>query len=292
MKKTLKVYFYKVVMPKESGLKFEELLQLAASRVADDRTRIINNAPVFLCEIQQRPPFWHGDMVRLRMSNIPVKGSTRGNVSDIDLEADEGIGEQTAFLYHSKISVLALENNRSGVSDSAFGKYFQEIGDFSDEISVLPALQPDAYARVQKMGAIQKLIIRVANVEDLSVIAGSDPAITEMIKLSQVYDAREVEVSLINNSLKSGALSRDGVLGTVKKLLKISEQYKQVKKLTVEGGDEEDDIRPVDLLLDRLQDIVPIDPGGARTLSYFIRREAVRKAWESRQGDITRMFGS
>ena len=40
-----------------------------------------------------------GEVIRIRMTDLPVKARLSGEVSDIDLAEDEGVGEQTAFIF-------------------------------------------------------------------------------------------------------------------------------------------------------------------------------------------------
>src|SRR5580704_9270886 len=108
---------------------FEDLVQLVEESPRDDgRNLEIGPDPARL----QESGIWNhcheGEMVRIRMDMLPRKASLDGALEDLDFEDDEGLGEETAFLYHPPTQVLALQRNRSGVSASGLAWYVKEKG--------------------------------------------------------------------------------------------------------------------------------------------------------------------
>ena len=99
MSKLMKVDFYKVVMPENAACKFDEILDRISAIPADDHRNVVRAGyPIRLQEATKGGAVWEGEFVRIRMDEIPVKASLGGAIEPIELEDDEGIGEETAFL--------------------------------------------------------------------------------------------------------------------------------------------------------------------------------------------------
>ena len=106
MFRKLKMDFLKVVLPDEFPRSFESVLNAVNVSPKDDaRNAIRNDCPFRLQEARQTGDYWKGEMIRIRMDQLPIKAKLSGDISSIDLEDDEGIGEETAFLYHVPTSV-------------------------------------------------------------------------------------------------------------------------------------------------------------------------------------------
>ncbi|WP_442940553.1 DUF6731 family protein [Nostoc sp.] len=71
-------------------------------------------------------------------------------MSDIQLAQNEGIGEQSAFIYHPATSILALQSNRNGVSPGDFAKYFEIFAGTNASISFDPVIQMSVLQRLAK----------------------------------------------------------------------------------------------------------------------------------------------
>jgi hypothetical protein len=229
------------------------------------------------------------------MSNIPVKGSLSGTVDSIGLEVNEGLGEQTAFLYHPRTSVLVLQSSKSGVSDSAFAKYFQDLSNLQNPIEIFPILQPDAYRRIQRMGVMRSFTVRVAGLDNMQLVGGEDDAVRQMAALSEIYRAPEVEINVSTGGARNESLARDNILRTVGRLLQWPNQNEQrIKKLIVSGADDDvEEVKPVDLLSDKMHAEPEVaQSGDQRTLPYLTRRDAVHRAWAERQVELSQMFGT
>src|SRR5258707_7859842 len=154
MPKTVKIDFFKVVMPEDAGMTFEALLNRIGQIPLQDeaRTQEISGDPVRLQELHhQQGGHIEGDMVRTRMDTLPRKSNIEtGELALLDLDEDEGLGEETAFLYDPATHCLTIQRNRYGVSASAFATYCTEIGAFESAITLEPIISGDAIARLQE----------------------------------------------------------------------------------------------------------------------------------------------
>ncbi len=142
MSKNLNIDFYKIAMPSQGRLTFESILQKLIQLPIRVRFREIHQSPLFLHQssYNQQNHCWEGEIIRLRMNNLPIKANLSGDTEEFIFGDDEGIGEQTAFLYHLPTRVLLLQANQGGVSAPSFIKYFEVISTLTEPIFVDPVI--------------------------------------------------------------------------------------------------------------------------------------------------------
>ena len=119
------------------------LLLAKISKLADDksRTKDIGGVPFRMQELQKSGRYWDGDIVRIRMDDLPVIISRDGEVEEFDVDDDEGVGEETALRFDPKTRILAIQSNRSGASPSRLARYLEAIGSL-DVNTVTPVAVP------------------------------------------------------------------------------------------------------------------------------------------------------
>ena len=59
-------------------------------------------------------------MLRIRLNESHVRAKLSGETAELELDEDEGLGEETAFVFHHVPGILIVQRNRSGVTASAF----------------------------------------------------------------------------------------------------------------------------------------------------------------------------
>jgi hypothetical protein len=122
-RKKIVVDFYRVSITHPNGSRLERLLDQTIASPAGTRNVNRDRNYIRLQEGSAHGQFWYGEMIRIRMEELPMKAALSGTVESLDLEKDEGLGEGTAFLYHIPSRIFALQRNRMGVSASSFAYY-------------------------------------------------------------------------------------------------------------------------------------------------------------------------
>jgi hypothetical protein len=292
MTKKFKIDFYRVEIP-DAGVSFEGILQQVDSLSTTDRVQEVRLHQIWLCQSSKRQQFWEGDMIRLRMSDVPVKGSLSGNVEEINLADDEGIGEQTAFLYHIPTRILALQSSQSGTSPSAFAKYFEIMGGLNQPIYLDPVLQLDAMARLLNMHSVSRFEVRVAGLDHMGVLQNQGIGVQEFISLSEAFRAPTLSLKLSVGRTKKKTLAVETIKNVAKQLTRAAQRNQQnVKTLRISGSTDEEENVQLDLLKDRMREIVDINLGRQRSIPYLLRQKAIQEGWTRRQDELTRMFTS
>jgi hypothetical protein len=93
--------FYRVEMPDGCTTTFESVVD-SVHDSPDDPTRNVDirGHPVRLQVAHFGTEYVEGDMLLIQMHALPPKANLAGEVESLQLASDEGLGNETAFLYH------------------------------------------------------------------------------------------------------------------------------------------------------------------------------------------------
>ncbi len=306
MSKNFLVDFYRLEVP-EGVSSFEKMLEDIMALPTEKRTHEFVSAPIHLLSASNKQDanqqgFWHGELVKIRMIEPPIKASLAGKLEDIHLEEDEGLGERTAFLYHPPTRVLLLHKTLTGVSITWFLSYFQKIAGMQVEMSADPVLNLDAMRKLENFGVIQKIDLRVAGLENLSVFEQDDKAVGDVVdNLSKKFQAPFVSITASMGGQKGG-LNVDAVLHYVRKFQRLSASQKnsaddkstpttRVMRITGKASEDSRNSSVVDLLQDCMREKIKVaDNSKRRNLTYTERKEHLEEAWGRRKTEIAKMF--
>jgi hypothetical protein len=302
MTKTAKIDFYCLEMPKSATLGFETFLQQIYVLPEEKRTQLVNATPVRLHRLTQVEnylgnKFVEGEMVRIRMSGLPSIAGIQGGVKDLKLPSDQGLGEQTAFLYHPSTNVLLFHTTQVGVSLPSFLRYFELLGSsvlslFQGELCVDPLIVKNALMRLEKIRETRNFEFRIAKVTNPEVFKEQGFSIKEEIELMEKYETPSLGVKISTINTKSNPLNNGNIIGTAKSLLRIaSRNPEQVTRIRISGADDEEQaIYIKNLLKDTMRESIKLKVGQERNIPYAIRQEALREAWQKRQDEILSMI--
>lgn len=296
--KQMKIDFYRVEMPPEFGGTFARLLQQISTMPLDDSRNaqaIGSNREdrIRLQEASSSHQRWEGDMIRIRMDELPLVASLDGKTEPVDLEDDEGIGEETAFRYHSGLRVLALQRNRTGVSAYAFARYFELMGELDETIILEPVLELDTLNRLNAIHDVTKFEIRFAGLRNIGeIFQGQDATIKQFITVADQFRAPTMTVTLSMGHARDGFLATSKVKRVARALRRlVSSDRGAVKRIEISGHSDTDEKDVIDLLKDRMIEIRDVELDADRRVPYGSRLSALRDACRSRQQELRRMFG-
>jgi hypothetical protein len=266
-----------------NGSTFPVMLQMVRDK-PDDEHRTIKRygVPIRLQGMSQNGSEWEGAMIRIRMQDVPVKASLSGETEEIDLKDDQGLGEETAFLFHAPTKTLALERNRHGVTASALEYYFGELAG-GESIDLLPILRQDAMKRLAKIDVVTRFEVRVAGVDSGEIWKGQTKGVSEILDLRETFKAPTLSLTFSMARQKGGLAS---VRASVKDLLKMGGNKTHAERIVVSGIDEEGGRESIDLMNFRMKETIPLDTISDRRLTISSRSQAVRQAWAKRKAEI------
>ncbi len=288
MTRKLKVDFFKVVLPDDSPHSFEHILHAVNNSPKDDtRNATRNTCPFRLQNAWQTEDCWKGEMIRIRMDQLPMKAKLSGEVSPIDLEKDEGIGEETAFLYHVPTRVLTIQRNRYGVSAGVFAWYFGEKGSVAP-IELEPVLQKDGLQRLANIREVRKLSLNIAGAENMTVFQGLGKGVESMIALIDQFKSPNLTLTL-SMGKKRGSL--EWVKDFAQSFVKSNQQGESsIHKFEISGKTEDGEKSVLDLIEYRMVEEIEVELKSGRTLSSSEREYAVQETFLSRKQELLEMF--
>lgn len=280
----LNIDFFTVEMPEDSP-PFDSVLVKVGALDHQSRNFDVGSTPVRLQHYSRSGNLIHGDLVRIRMDELPAKASLSGDVGPLNLESDEGLGEETAFLYDSRLNALLLQRNRVGVTASVFVKYFEGMAELSDPINLLPTMRSDAMKRLDELATVRKLKLKVSGTENLRAFKKAEYGLSTLADLSSALSAPTVSIE-VGMSYARGSMHVRAVKNAVKKALKLTD----VEALTLDGYNALEDKEVIDFIKDRMSDSVSIPPsqvdGRSRSVSYYVRNAVLKEAWERAHDEL------
>lgn len=286
--------FYTVEMPKGAPTFESVILKDAASPDDESRNDNIGGYPIRLQEAHSGAGIIEGDMLKIQMSDLPPKAKTNGKVSNLNLADDEGIGGETAFLYHPNTKVIVLQRNRGGVTAKRTVEYFTRKAALDSPITFRPIIQGDALKRLISMKETKKMRIYFANVSNPEFFRNHGKGLSEMIDVLEYFGAPKgvVEVSMGH---EKGTLLGQRIVALGRSVLSLvglgSDGANDVDKMEVTGVLDDDSRDVFDLLAYRMVELVTAEENKARRSNYKRRRPEIRQAFERRKKELVEMFG-
>ncbi len=289
MPSKINVDFYRVEILGNTSSTFENIVK-AVGNSANDATRAIEirYSHTRLQEHGEYPNFCNGDMVRIRMDDIPNVASLDGDIDPIDLEDDEGLGEQTAFLYQIPTRVLMLQRNGFGVSAFAFRSYFEQKSGV--KIRLDPVMQTDVIERMKTLQTIKSFQVSIAKTNKMYHLKTQDIGVSDTLNLGRHFDADSINLEVSVGNQKS--LSIGNVISAVTTWFNHanSKRLGDIKSIKVSGDSGNGTPELLDLLQDWIKESIDINPVNIRRIEYKERAQALRDAWIARRDQLEEMF--
>lgn len=227
-KKTVRFDYYQVNLKVlERGVFRYELYDLSYSLVAfseiepGDRNLILSNGDEVRIQYVDREfidnnkydDIWKMQVVRMRKGLVAGIAKDSGEFRPIELEADEGLGEDIAVLYDRRFSILAVQRNRNSVSPGGLIEYFNIIckDDLPDksELILKPILNKNELPSLSSEMLYRKIQFDFAqiNLNDIDENEKSR-ALVEIAKVKDMFPNLffKIEISVGRQATKDTAL--------------------------------------------------------------------------------------
>lgn len=241
---------------------------------------------------EQREGFWLMDFVRLRMKQGPAKASLDSAVQGFDLDANEGFGEETAFLWDPTSDWCVSQYNHFGVRANAIAEYLKAHHLMqSIDMDLLPKIDETVHTKIRKKGLVVRQVqLSVAPMllhdSDYDLKSGLGSAI-KMLKKSG-SDQIEIIVSARGSKSKSLNIDLPRIDQWVRRLAGRGQPDDREQAITTARATTRDPdgarSEVLDLLHHRVTTETPIAPGLDKRLPRDDRFSALIRAyhgWES-----------
>jgi len=283
--------FYFVEMPEVERRSFEAVLSMVDS-LAEDSTRNVELpiGPIRLDRLDRRGKYLQGDLSRIKMGQIPSKQKLNGKKTRIALDDDEGIGNETAFVFDPKSNVLAIQRNRSGVSAASFKTYFERAGVMDGPLIMKLCLDPNVLAKLSRIKEVRRLSFRVAGIEDGALLKNLPGGLASLINIRKKMKSPVLELTLSVGTVRDIPLASDDALCVAKTLYeREAASYSQVTSIEVKGVTRDEQSDGVDLIKERLCEVATVQLSKHRRAEYPKRVASVMAAMEKHGKKLKRL---
>lgn len=283
------VDFYTVEIPDDKPT-FDSIMNTVMALPEVRRHILRHNEPVKLEHGRRSINRWEGDLTRIRMRQIPPKSSTLHPSVALDLSADEGLGEENAFIYDVSTRVLAIQRNRLGVGSAAFTEFFEQMGPAPGIVlhPIMPRREVDAL--LKKLESIRRINVRVAGMGNAQALKDVDGDVHHLTALAEALGAPSVEL-VFSMQYARGTMPVGKVRQFFRTLFRLDKENQlQLQKAEIAGKDDADAKSEIlDLLEARMVEVVDVKTS-ERHFSSETRLQAVIAAWERRKGELEQML--
>jgi len=161
------VEFYKPsvqVNPGEPAVAFVDVLQRIAAMTPRQRIRGGLDPAVILSLERQQGAEYFGEAARIRTEDLPsVVHTGTGHRHNLEIDAQEGLGEEIHFLYDSRVDVIAVQR-RGHFRASALENLLSDLSRNNVRFDVI--LREDAWQRFETMDVVKKVYFKLARPQD------------------------------------------------------------------------------------------------------------------------------
>lgn len=284
------VDFYQVIMPPNAGTDFAGLLHRAFN-AGNDRVQSKRPNAYFLDEVRTDGDISFGLMVKVRMEDVPVGARLDGSKRDLPLHEDEGVGEETSMLYSHRHGILLLQRNGNGTRATTLLWYLEAVTRLQP-VELRPVIGEDAMRKLQRMSLVRRFEVALAKGDNTAQLRGRGLSINRMVDLIDQHAAARISVNLgMGDQPRGRSMNVGSILDTARSLLSLrGDDESKVTKLVVTGKEDTDEPQePLDLLLNRMNQRIPVERVGRRVPAASCR-DALREAFRIRENELTRLF--
>ena len=199
---------------------------------------------------------------KIRMNNLPQKTKATGERTPLDLDDDEGLGEDVAIGYNSELRVIAIQRNIHSLSVNNILRLIKEINPACD-VEFVPIIKRDALERFLNFDQLRRVRIKLNGTGDLSFL--DKDGISNQLSNQLFFEEPYIEC-VWSVGRKKDRLS-DKLKDFIEQLARKVKGNKPVALCNLEVTGKETETDPsitIDLLEDRLiaHKDIPVNPNG------------------------------
>ena len=289
----MKIDFYEVIMPEDSKT-FHDCIEETRKKKDDARRNVEHGDSFFRLDeavlSEKNGNIWQGDMTRIRMSGLPSKASTNGAKADLGLKDDEGIGEDTCFLFCPEINILAIQRNRFGMSSARYAHYFESICNIDGMIELVPVIGGSSLTRLQKIKEVRSVEVRFAGTDNPEVFDTKFESAHSVMSMMKHFKSPTATIQF-SMGRQPGKLSPSTIMKFIQSAFNVADNNGAIDKVVVTGRNNEGDRDVLDMLRYRLVESVEVTANKrTRTMAYTKRKQAVLKAWNQHKTYLKKLF--
>ncbi|MGP0583720.1 DUF6731 family protein [Paenibacillus timonensis] len=283
----IKFDFFKILEEEE-----DESLDTVLSKIEgmdyEKRLRNVYKIPTRIHDIEKKDDIWYGMFMKIRMndSNLPVIARLTGEVEDLELDTNQGLGEKVGFLYDARHRILVVQRNRHGIGPTGIKYYLERIGKFSFHME--PVLEKNALLRLQHKDNIRRFELKLIRPEGKIREEIKGKSGFKALDLIDEFDSYYVDLKFgfdTSKKNKGRILSKDSIIKMANTIWGQEEEI--VEKFSVFGL-EHDEEKPdfVDLIKDRISEVAAVEISRNNKMTFEWMSRLLLNAYNARRREI------
>jgi len=283
--------FFRPLVTKGSFLDALNRISLLPNDGEERNVLSLSNHPVRMQNLQKNGYIWQGEIIQIRMTDLPKKVRLRGESEDLGLEDDQGLGQGIVFSYHQHTDVILVQRNKFAVSASSLERYFTLKG-MVGVVEFQPVFTKDALVKFLGMSEVKSVSLKLAKVSRGELVKETDIGLSELGRVKDILDAPSIEIKASIGSYKSSLNkgSIEGIFGGLLRWAVRNNQQDALKAMKVRGRVEEELIT-INLLSETMQEVISVQSDDRRrVLTVEERWHALLEAWEARQTELLELL--
>lgn len=268
------------------------VLETCSSMKEGDSERNLyrNSKVVRLQRVEKHGALWFGDFVGIGTKRGAKKADTTGHLEMLQFEDEEGLGEESAFLYDPTTRVLILQSNRLAATPASVIFFFQKIALGMGAIDLLPVMNQSGLDQFSRFQSVSSFRVGIAKMNLGTAFANKDHSAARLAGIAEELDAPRINLEVtVGRAWRKRGLSLEGLTQMVSELFSAKNSV-ELQKLEVTGKTEDDDFEALDLMTQRLSDISMVEPDEGRGVTRGLRWHLMQEAYGRNEEYIKRHF--
>lgn len=189
----VKFDFFSVRTAEGNTISFEAALNELLAMPPEESSIKIDNTDCSVCDSLRQKEYYAFLFSKIRMDRLPSCRKRNRDRRPLDLDDDEGLGEDMAIAYSPSLKIVSVQKNIHSMSANNIVKFVNEF--FPQmQLSFLPIVKRDALERFARCGILKKARIKLQGTEDFSFLRNSNFSPEEKLTIQQMLMEPYVEI--------------------------------------------------------------------------------------------------
>ncbi len=234
---------------------------------------------------------WVGDITRIKDDVVPNKASPNKAREHIDLKADEGPTEDTAFGYDPALGVMITQCSFHGLAAAQIAGYFYQLQVANGVVNAYVVMTQEGVEKLENFQYFDKLTYKVARPSKGPLAATGLDSLDSQIRAASDLGAKYCTIEFSVGRAKSKILKERATAVAARLMNLKGQKGNPVRKLNFEGMTLDGRNEPFDLLKNRLTALRDVEVSEEREMTFDSRKAALLSAYESVLQVLQAQFG-
>lgn len=272
-----------------------EIMEVCSKLPEDHEDRLLprDTKVVRLHELEKKGALWFGDFLGIGVRRPAKKASTKGHVEDLPFTDDEGLGEESAFLIDPATNVFILQSNRLAATSSSVVRFFERFTLGRGHLELMPVLSQGGLNQLTNMKNVTSFKVTLAKMDFGHDFSKKKPAVGSMLNIASDFLAPRLTLEVsVGHQWRKKTLAIDKLYQFASDLIGSSEAGDlEVETAQVRGHDEDERNSVLDLIAERLREVVLVEPDQGRGVSRMTRWQKMYEAYSKQEEFLHKHFG-